>query len=985
MARFRASARTVDMLGRQQIAGIPTAISELFKNAHDAYATAAEADYIRYRELFVLRDDGIGMTRDEFERRWLTLGTAVKASRSGQADPPPGMGRRAVLGEKGIGRLAIAAIGPQALVLTRHGEGKGRSPLTVALVHWAAFELPDVELDLIDIPVDEVATGGAPDLPKMAEQIRINLRDVASDADHPVLDRIERDLEVWEKVDPVELAGVLGVDALVGTSGTCFVIAPTSPDLSADLEETEPKEAPPLLKTLIGFANTMTPGHPEPELRTAFRDHRAPDNVSDLIAESEFFSPDEFSRADHHFEGRFDEYGQFSGTVTVFGGQSVSYPLAWSGARGSPTKCGPFSLDLAYIQGLQRQSNLPPAEWHRMVSKLDRYGGLYIYRDGIRVLPYGDNRFDWLDVELRRNKSASDYFFSYRRMFGAVEITREQNSALREKAGREGFSTNEAYRQFRSILRQFLVQVAMEFFREGGARTEAFDEGRLANERLDKARAARSRHVRVRRQQLRDELEAFFAAVETDEPARRAAEIVDVLRVDVDRAVESRDTARAVGLLASAEATARDAIRDLDNSLDIRRPRGVGLSRDLQRDVEAYERERARLYEEIVLPCLAEVETTVSRAGDERQAAVQRRVRFDQALESVSAHSRGDVQNSRRELNAATEETRAQARELATESLTSVENEVQQVLARAARLDVAVMADDEFVAQRAALEERIAQMAGERARAMLSVAEQLRAVAWPVNGDGPLVTAADQVEELETRLEAFIERSEQDVELTQLGLAVEIINHEFQTSIRSIRENMRRLRGWADSNKELRGLYRDLSSAFDHLDGYLRLFTPLHRRLYREAVEIRGRDLERFVRDVFRERLEQEDITLEATSGFRDYSVRLYPSTLYPVFVNLVDNAVHWLTGYRGRRQITLDVEDGDLTVVDTGPGISERDRDAVFEMGFSRKPGGTGYGLYISREVLRREKMDLLLDRANPDRGTQFRIVAKGGEPSST
>ena len=35
---FRTRARTVDMLGRQQIAGIPTAISELFKNAHDAYA-----------------------------------------------------------------------------------------------------------------------------------------------------------------------------------------------------------------------------------------------------------------------------------------------------------------------------------------------------------------------------------------------------------------------------------------------------------------------------------------------------------------------------------------------------------------------------------------------------------------------------------------------------------------------------------------------------------------------------------------------------------------------------------------------------------------------------------------------------------------------------------------------------------------------------------------------------------------------------------
>ena len=50
------------MLGRQQIAGIPTAISELFKNAHDAYAENVEVDYYRREGLFVLRDDGRGMT-----------------------------------------------------------------------------------------------------------------------------------------------------------------------------------------------------------------------------------------------------------------------------------------------------------------------------------------------------------------------------------------------------------------------------------------------------------------------------------------------------------------------------------------------------------------------------------------------------------------------------------------------------------------------------------------------------------------------------------------------------------------------------------------------------------------------------------------------------------------------------------------------------------------------------------------------------------
>ena len=80
MAGFKTRARTVDMLGRQQIANVSTAISELFKNGHDAYADHAEVDYFRSDNLLVVRDDGFGMTPREFEERWLVLGTESKAS-----------------------------------------------------------------------------------------------------------------------------------------------------------------------------------------------------------------------------------------------------------------------------------------------------------------------------------------------------------------------------------------------------------------------------------------------------------------------------------------------------------------------------------------------------------------------------------------------------------------------------------------------------------------------------------------------------------------------------------------------------------------------------------------------------------------------------------------------------------------------------------------------------------------------------------------
>ena len=83
MAKIRTRARAVDMLGRQQIATIQNAISELFKNAHDAYATEVRLDYFedsgpKSQGVVCVRDNGVGMTFNDFENKWLVLGTESK-------------------------------------------------------------------------------------------------------------------------------------------------------------------------------------------------------------------------------------------------------------------------------------------------------------------------------------------------------------------------------------------------------------------------------------------------------------------------------------------------------------------------------------------------------------------------------------------------------------------------------------------------------------------------------------------------------------------------------------------------------------------------------------------------------------------------------------------------------------------------------------------------------------------------------------------
>src|ERR1035441_3678781 len=212
MARFRTRARAVDMLGRQQIAGVPTAISELCKNAHDAYADYAIVDYYRSDRLFILRDDGIGMTEEDFEQRWLMLATESKVQAQGQSlvTGRPGYPRRAVLGEKGIGRLAVAAIGPQVLILSRPLRNEKLGDLLVSLIHWGLFEIPGADLEQVEIPTLTVPGGrmpGSDEINTLVDWIAENLDELRPGGDKQLTARIGAELKAFRGIDPDALAG----------------------------------------------------------------------------------------------------------------------------------------------------------------------------------------------------------------------------------------------------------------------------------------------------------------------------------------------------------------------------------------------------------------------------------------------------------------------------------------------------------------------------------------------------------------------------------------------------------------------------------------------------------------------------------------------------------------------------------------------------------------------------------------------------------
>jgi len=84
-------------------------------------------------------------------------------------------------------------------------------------------------------------------------------------------------------------------------------------------------------------------------------------------------------------------------------------------------------------------------------------------------------------------------------------------------------------------------------------------------------------------------------------------------------------------------------------------------------------------------------------------------------------------------------------------------------------------------------------------------------------------------------------------------------------------------------------------------------------------------------------------------------TVEADPDLLEQAAINLLKNAVDAVRGHPGaqvRLTITLDEDHVALTVADNGPGLPVGDPEEVFVPFFTTKPGGSGIGLTVARQI---------------------------------
>lgn len=981
MAKFKTTARTIDMLGRQQIAGVPTAISELFKNAHDAYAKRVEIDYFLSDGLFVLGDDGIGMTREDFETYWLSIGvqTRDESSINELIDPGSlGLEIRPTMGEKGIGRLAISTIGPQVLVVTRAYRKDGLHDLVCSFINWRVFECPNINLEDIEIPIITLSGEVLPDRNNVRELISVvagNVERLKEKFPVELYEGILKDLGNFS-FDPNELADFLDQPKLTGDGhGTQFFIYPTGESLLSGVEEYRGKGVSKLRQLLLGFSNTFVPGAPPPKIETAFRYWETNEHAENLIKTYEFFTPEEFAKADHQFIGNIDEYGRFTGDITIYGNTFKDQTINCRLGRTNRTSCGPFKISVAYVQGKLIESRMIPDDYYPLQKKLEGLAGLYIYKDGIRLLPYGDSEVDFLRLEERRSKSAGYYFFSYRRMLGAVEITKKLNYNLVEKAGREGFQENKAYSEFRLILETFFIQVAAVYFRPTGSKVDTYKEGQKYYTRLSYAMKKHGEQSDAIRALFEEDLTAILTKIEEREPEIAIEKILSNLKVATYQIVRDTQPEKFEEQLISREALANNEINMIREIYQIEKPAQLGLSTEQNRLWRFYLEEMERLENECFSPARKQTSNIINTILNEVKIHIERRQRLLKLVNEIKTSSGSKIEDEIR----ATRESETNARENLELLLDAILNDYEdlagQIESEVDSQDVSQLEDEQIESLRIDLENRLLYKASSAKDILANVRATLAQIRLERDDEGRIVSQTDWISAIENDWLAQRERFLADLEATQLGKTIEIINHEFESTVRSIRNNIIRMKRWADSNNDFRKIYDDIRNNFNHLDGYLTMFTPLQRRLYRTKVIVKGTDIEKYVTGLFHDRMVDRDIKIHVTDKFRQMSVETYPSTLYPVFVNIIDNAIFWVCDRQADREIILDSSNGSFLISNNGPSIPERDRAAIFERGFSKKPGGTGLGLFISREILIKEGFSLELATSEPDKLTTFKI----------
>jgi|SRR5579871_2261031 len=115
---FEISLSVLNHLGRSLYRSFATVLGEAISNSWDADAKNVHIYINRNKNSFFIKDDGIGMTADEFQGKFLKIGYSKRKDGMNQS-----AGGRPFIGRKGIGKLALLSCADKITVISKVRNG----------------------------------------------------------------------------------------------------------------------------------------------------------------------------------------------------------------------------------------------------------------------------------------------------------------------------------------------------------------------------------------------------------------------------------------------------------------------------------------------------------------------------------------------------------------------------------------------------------------------------------------------------------------------------------------------------------------------------------------------------------------------------------------------------------------------------------------------------------------------------------------------
>lgn len=381
--QFKISSALKDLVGKDLITNDNVAIFELVKNSYDAYATKVEITFCDNK--IVIADNGKGMTFNDLKEKWLFLGYSAKkdGTEDNQLDKQKSYRdniRRHYAGAKGIGRFSCDRLGKQLSLITKSRESDTTETI---IVDWTEFEI-DQKKEFAQINVKHYSTDNHafcfPDCHNTGTILEItNLNDEKNRWNRKRLLDLKRSLE--KLINPLSETNDFRIEII------------------CEREKDEDE----VVRANNGFDRDIVNG-----ILT--------NSISNILKLKT-------TQIDVKLEGNYIHTILSDRGVDIYKIREQNIEFS----KLNNVKINIYFLNRSAKNNFTRLMGIEPVN----------YGSIFLFRNGFRIMPFGNMGDDSWGLDYRAQQGHSR-FLGTRDLFGRVDVLTDNINELKEVSSRDG-------------------------------------------------------------------------------------------------------------------------------------------------------------------------------------------------------------------------------------------------------------------------------------------------------------------------------------------------------------------------------------------------------------------------------------------------------------------------------------------------------------------------------------------------------------------